>query len=155
VSRRKRDLTRSILPDAKYGSIDMARFINKLMRDGKKQLAERIFYNAVQQLAEKTTKDPRESFDEALGNIVPVMEVKSRRVGGSTYQVPVSVEPKRGKALAMRWIIAAADGKNGDMQTSLANELFDAFNKVGVSYKKREDVHKMAESNKAFSHFGW
>jgi small subunit ribosomal protein S7 len=155
VSRRKRDLTRSILPDAKYGSIDMARFINKLMRDGKKQLAERIFYNAVQQLAEKTTKDPLESFDEALNNIVPVMEVKSRRVGGSTYQVPVSVAPKRGKALAMRWIIAASDAKNGDMQTSLANELFDAFNKVGVSYKKREDVHKMAESNKAFSHFGW
>jgi small subunit ribosomal protein S7 len=83
------------------------------------------------------------------------MEVKSRRVGGSTYQVPVSVAPKRGKALAMRWIIAASDAKNGDMQTSLANELFDAFNKVGVSYKKREDVHKMAESNKAFSHFGW
>lgn len=155
MSRRKRDLTRSILPDAKYGSIDMARFINKLMRDGKKQLAERIFYNAVQQLAEKTTKDPLESFDEALNNIVPVMEVKSRRVGGSTYQVPVSVAPKRGKALAMRWIIAASDAKNGDMQTSLANELFDAFNKVGVSYKKREDVHKMAESNKAFSHFGW
>jgi small subunit ribosomal protein S7 len=133
----------------------MARFINKLMRDGKKITAERIFYKALDALASRTDKAPDEAFETALNNIVPVMEVRSRRVGGSTYQVPVSVEEKRGKALAMRWIIAAADAKSGDMISCLSNELTDAFNKTGVSYKKKEDVHRMADSNKAFSHFRW
>ena len=155
MSRRKQDFTRTILPDAVYQSLDIAKFINKLMQDGKKLKAERIFYKALEAVAKRTETEPKAAFNTALSNIMPVMEVRSRRVGGSTYQVPVPVEDKRAKALAMRWIIAAADAKSGDMVSCLSNELTDAFNKTGVSYKKKEDMHRMADANKAFSHFRW
>ena len=156
MPRRRRIEPRKILPDPKFGSELLAKFINVLMVDGKKSTAEAIVYGALETLAQRTGKDALEAFDAALENVCPTVEVKSRRVGGSTYQVPVEVRPTRRNALAMRWVIEAAR-KRGDksMALRLANELTDAADNKGSAVKKREDVHRMAEANKAFAHFRW
>ena len=156
MPRRRRIEPRKILPDPKFGSELLAKFINVLMVDGKKSTAEAIVYGALETLAQRTGKDALEAFDAALENVRPTVEVKSRRVGGSTYQVPVEVRPTRRNALAMRWVIEAAR-KRGDksMALRLANELTDAADNKGLAVKKREDVHRMAEANKAFAHFRW
>ena len=156
MPRRRRIEPRKILPDPKFGSELLAKFINVLMVDGKKSTAEAIVYGALETLAQRTGKDALEAFDAALENVRPTVEVKSRRVGGSTYQVPVEVRPTRRTALAMRWVIEAAR-KRGDksMALRLANELTDAADNKGSAVKKREDVHRMAEANKAFAHFRW
>lgn len=147
---------RKILPDPKFESELLAKFINILMVDGKKSIAETIVYSALEALAKRTRKNHLEIFETALDNVRPMVEVKSRRVGGSTYQVPVEVRPVRRNALAMRWIIESAR-KRGDksMAFRLANELFDATENKGTAVKKREDVHRMAEANKAFAHYRW
>lgn len=156
MPRRRRIEPRKILPDPKFGSELLAKFINVLMVDGKKSTAEAIVYGALETLSQRTGKEALEAFDAALENIRPTVEVKSRRVGGSTYQVPVEVRPSRRNALAMRWVIEAAR-KRGDksMALRLANELTDAADNKGSAVKKREDVHRMAEANKAFAHFRW
>ena len=156
MPRRRRIEPLTILPDPKFGSELLAKFINVLMVDGKKSTAEAIVYGALETLAQRTGKDALEAFDAALENVRPTVEVKSRRVGGSTYQVPVEVRPTRRNALAMRWVIEAAR-KRGDksMALRLANELTDAADNKGSAVKKREDVHRMAEANKAFAHFRW
>ena len=156
MPRRRRIEPRKILPDPKFGSELLAKFINVLMVDGKKSTAEAIVYGALETLAQRTGKDALEAFDAALENVRPTVEVKSRRVGGSTYQVPVEVRPTRRNALAMRWVIEAAR-KRGDksMALRLANELTDAADNKGSAVKKREDVHRMAEANKAFAHYRW
>lgn len=156
MPRRRRIEPRKILPDPKFGSELLAKFINVLMVDGKKSTAEAIVYGALETLAQRTGKEALEAFDAALENVRPTVEVKSRRVGGSTYQVPVEVRPARRNALAMRWVIEAAR-KRGDksMALRLANELTDAADNKGSAVKKREDVHRMAEANKAFAHFRW
>lgn len=147
---------RKILPDPKFGSELLAKFINILMVDGKKSVAEKIAYTALQILIKRSNKAELDIFEVALNNVRPVVEVKSRRVGGSTYQVPVEVRPVRRNALAMRWIIDSAR-KRGDksMALRLANELFDASENKGAAVKKREDVHRMADANKAFAHYRW
>jgi small subunit ribosomal protein S7 len=155
MSRRNRKYTRVHQPDSIYGNVNITRLINKIMRDGKKSVAERIVYQALKDLGEKTSTDPDKAFETCLKNVSPLMEVKSRRVGGSTYQVPIEVKKSRGFALAMRWIIGTSRNKTGAMSRNLANELIDAFNQTGASIKKREDTHKMAEANKAFAHFKW
>ena len=156
MSRRRDIQTRSILPDPKYGDKTLAKFINVLMLDGKKSVAERIVYGALGQVATKTKEDPLEIFVRALDNVRPVVEVKSRRVGGATYQVPVEVRPRRRTALAMRWLVEAAR-KRGEksMGMRLAHELVEAADNRGIAVKKREDTHRMAEANKAFSHYRW
>ena len=156
MPRRRRIEPRKILPDPKFGSELLAKFINVLMVDGKKSTAEAIVYGALETLSQRTGKEALEAFDAALENVRPTVEVKSRRVGGSTYQVPVEVRPSRRNALAMRWVIEAAR-KRGDksMALRLANELTDAADNKGSAVKKREDVHRMAEANKAFAHFRW
>ena len=156
MPRRRRIEPRKILPDPKFGSELLAKFINVLMVDGKKSTAEAIVYGALETLSQRTGKDALEAFDAALENVRPTVEVKSRRVGGSTYQVPVEVRPTRRNALAMRWVIEAAR-KRGDksMALRLANELTDAADNKGSAVKNREDVHRMAEANKAFAHFRW
>ncbi|PVX39181.1 SSU ribosomal protein S7P [Pasteurella langaaensis DSM 22999] len=156
MPRRRRIEPRKILPDPKFGSELLAKFINVLMVDGKKSIAESIVYNALDTLAQRTGKEALEAFEVALENVRPTVEVKSRRVGGSTYQVPVEVRPTRRNALGMRWIVEAAR-KRGDksMALRLANELSDAADNKGAAVKKREDVHRMAEANKAFAHFRW
>ena len=156
MPRRRRIEPRKILPDPKFGSELLAKFINVLMVDGKKSTAEAIVYGALETLSQRTGKDALEAFDAALENVRPTVEVKSRRVGGSTYQVPVEVRPTRRNALAMRWVIEAAR-KRGDKSIALrlANELTDAADNKGSAVKKREDVHRMAEANKAFAHFRW
>ena len=154
---RRRDVgQRKILPDPKFGSELLAKFINVLMVDGKKSIAESIVYAALDTLAQRSGKEALEAFDAALENVRPTVEVKSRRVGGSTYQVPVEVRPTRRNALAMRWIIEVAR-KRGDksMALRLANELSDAADNKSSAVKKREDVHRMAEANKAFAHYRW
>jgi small subunit ribosomal protein S7 len=147
---------RKILPDPKFHNELLAKFINILMVDGKKSTAEKIVYGALDILAQKSEKDQLELFEEALDNIRPSVEVKSRRVGGSTYQVPVEVRPVRRNALAMRWLVEAAR-KRGEksMAQRLANEMLDASDSKGSAVKKREDVHRMAEANKAFAHYRW
>lgn len=147
---------RKILPDPKFGSELLAKFVNILMVDGKKSTAESIVYSALETLAQRSGKSELEAFEVALENVRPTVEVKSRRVGGSTYQVPVEVRPVRRNALAMRWIVEAAR-KRGDksMALRLANELSDAAENKGTAVKKREDVHRMAEANKAFAHYRW
>ncbi len=142
-------------PDARYQSEVLARFINKVMERGKKGTAERIVYGALDQIAERTGRAPLEVFEQALGNATPVIEVKPRRVGGATYQVPVQIEGPRRQSLAMRWLLTSARGRPGkSMQEKLANELLDAFNNTGATIKRREDTHRMAEANRAFSHYG-
>lgn len=147
---------REILPDAQYGNKTVSKFITRMMYDGKKATSTRIMYDALQRLSEKTGKEATEVFQKALDNVKPSVEVKSRRVGGSTYQVPVEVREKRKDALAMRWIIQAARTRSGrTMGERLFNELLDASNSTGGAFRKKEDTHRMAEANKAFSHFRW
>jgi small subunit ribosomal protein S7 len=147
---------RKILPDPKFGSLLLAKFMNVVMLDGKKSTAEKIVYGALDIVAEKTSKDHLDVFEDALDNIRPSVEVKSRRVGGSTYQVPVEVRPVRRNALGMRWLVEAAR-KRGEksMAQRLAAEMLDASENKGSAVKKREDVHRMAEANKAFAHYRW
>ncbi len=156
MSRRHRAEKREVLPDAKYGDRVLTKFMNNLMVDGKKSVAERIVYNAFDRVEGRLKKAPVEIFHEALENVKPSVEVRSRRVGGATYQVPVEVRPERREALAIRWLIAAAKGRNENtMEERLAGELADAANGRGTAVKKREDTHKMADANKAFSHYRW
>lgn len=156
MSRRREIPTRYILPDPKFSNQTLAKFINVLMLDGKKSVAERIVYGALDQVANKTKDDPLEIFTRALDNVRPVVEVKSRRVGGATYQVPVEVRPSRRTALAMRWLVDAARRRGEkSMGIRLANELMEAADNRGTAVKKREDTHRMAEANKAFSHYRW
>ncbi len=156
MSRRHAAEKREVLPDAKFGDIVLTKFMNNLMIDGKKAVAERIVYNAFDRVEDKLKKAPVEVFHEALENIKPAVEVRSRRVGGATYQVPVDVRPERREALAIRWLIAAAKKRNENtMEERLAGELVDAVNNRGTAVKKREDTHKMADANKAFSHYRW
>jgi small subunit ribosomal protein S7 len=156
MSRRHAAEKREVLPDAKYGDRVLTKFMNNLMIDGKKSVAERIVYNAFERVEERLKRAPVEVFHEALDNIKPSVEVRSRRVGGATYQVPVEVRPERRDALAIRWLIAAARARNEKtMEERLAGELVDAVNGRGAAVKKREDTHKMADANKAFSHYRW
>ncbi len=156
MSRRSRAPKRDILPDPKYGSLDLAKFMNIVMKDGKKSVAEKILYGAIDIIEEKGKGDGMEVLAQALENVSPTVEVKSRRVGGATYQVPVEVRPVRQKALAMRWLTEAAR-KRGEksMRQKLAGELMDAAESRGAAVKKREDTHRMAEANKAFAHYRW
>jgi small subunit ribosomal protein S7 len=156
MSRRREIPKRVILPDPKFGSVQLTKFINMIMKGGKKSTAEAIMYNALDRISEKGNGEATEVLDQALENVSPMVEVKSRRVGGATYQVPVEVRPDRRVALAMRWIIEAAR-KRGEksMQLKLAGELMDASENRGSAVKKREDTHRMAEANKAFAHFRW
>jgi len=147
---------RAEVPDAKFKSRNVARFIGKLMLDGKRSLAERILYDALDIVEAKQKRAPMDVFEQALKNVTPTLEVKPRRVGGSTYQVPVDIRRERGNALAMRWLIRAARTRNGrSMSEKLASELMDAAAGQGATIKKREETHKMAESNKAFAHYRW
>lgn len=156
MSRSKHIVKRDVLPDEKYNDKVITKFINILMSSGKKSVARKIMYTALDNLKEKTKKEANEVFDIALKNIMPVVEVKSRRVGGANYQVPVEVTEDRGRALAMRWIITYSRARNEKtMSAKLTGELMDAYNKTGNAFKKKEDTHKMAEANKAFSHFRW
>ena len=156
MSRRRRAEKREILPDAKYGDVVLSKFMNVLMYDGKKSVAEGIVYGAFDRIEQRISQDPIRVFHEALDNVRPEVEVRSRRVGGATYQVPVEVRPDRAQALAIRWLIGAARGRSENtMKDRLAGELMDAANSRGVAIKKREDTHRMAEANKAFSHYRW
>ncbi len=156
MSRRHAAEKRQILPDAKHGDVVVAKFINALMHSGKKSVAESIVYGAFEQIQRKVGQDPVRIFHDALGNVRPHLEVRSRRVGGATYQVPVDVRPDRGQALAIRWIIGTARARSEQTMTDrLSAELLDAANNRGASVKKREDTHRMAEANKAFSHYRW
>ena len=156
MPRRREVPKRTITPDPKYQSETVAKFINVVMRHGKKSVAERIVYGALDTIATRSKSDPVEVFNQAIDNVRPMVEVKSRRVGGATYQVPVEVRPKRQLALAMRWVVEAARARSGrSMGARLADELLDAAEKRGAAIKKREDVHRMAEANKAFSHYRW
>jgi small subunit ribosomal protein S7 len=152
--RRRRPEKREILPDPIFGEIIVQKFINNLMERGKKGVAERIFYGALEIISSKTKGDSLEMFKKAIGNVKPLIEVKSRRIGGATYQVPIQVPPQRGFALATRWLIANAKGRKGrSMAERLAGELIDAANEEGGAVKKKEDTHRMAEANKAFAHY--
>ena len=154
MPRRRVVAKREVLPDPKFGSVILAKFMNHVMVSGKKSVAERIVYGALEIVEERTKKDPIEAFEEALENVAPMVEVKSRRVGGATYQVPVEVRASRRTALAMRWMVDYARGRGEkSMRQRLAGEIIDAFQGKGGAVKKREDVHRMAEANKAFSHF--
>ncbi|MFL4469987.1 30S ribosomal protein S7 [Tateyamaria armeniaca] len=156
MSRRHAAEKREVLPDAKYGDKVLTKFMNNLMVDGKKSTAERIVYSAFDRVESKIKRAPVEVFHEALDNIQPSVEVRSRRVGGATYQVPVEVRPERRQALAIRWLIIAARKRNENtMEERLAGELMDAVQSRGTAVKKREDTHKMADANKAFSHYRW
>ncbi|MCC0062520.1 MAG: 30S ribosomal protein S7 [Defluviimonas sp.] len=156
MSRRHAAEKREVLPDAKYGDRVLTKFMNNLMIDGKKSVAERIVYSALERVEGKLKRSPVECFHEALDNVKPSLEVRSRRVGGATYQVPVEVRPERREALAIRWLITAAKNRNENtMEERLAAELTDAVNGRGTAVKKREDTHKMADANKAFSHYRW
>ena len=154
MPRRREIPKREVLPDPKYASQDVSKFINVLMTGGKKSVAERIIYGALDSIRKKSTKEPLEVFTQALNNVKPMVEVKSRRVGGANYQVPVEVRPVRRMALAMRWIRDAARGRGEkSMQARLASEIAEAAEGRGGAMKKREEVHRMAEANKAFSHY--
>ena len=156
MSRRHRAEKREIIPDPKYGDVVVTKFMNSLMEQGKKSVAERIVYGALGRIEQKAKRDGLELFHEALNNVKPAIEVRSRRVGGATYQVPVEVRSERRQALAIRWIITAARGRNENtMEERLSGELLDAANNRGTAVKKREDTHKMAEANRAFSHYRW
>jgi small subunit ribosomal protein S7 len=156
MPRRREVPKRKIHPDPKFNDRQVGRFTNVIMRDGKKSTAERIVYGAFGIIENKTRNDPLQMFRRALDNVRPRVEVKSRRVGGATYQVPVEVRPERATSLAMRWLVEYAQARPGkSMQDRLANELIDAANERGESVKKREDTHRMAEANKAFAHYRW
>ena len=156
MSRRRRAEKREILPDPKFKDLVLSKFMNNLMLDGKKSVSEKIVYGAFDEIENKMKRPPLEVFHEALDNIKPAVEVRSRRVGGATYQVPVEVRPQRREALAIRWLIKASRDRNEKtMKDRLASELIDAINTRGYAVKKKEDTHKMAEANKAFSHYRW
>ena len=156
MSRRRVAEKRGILPDPKYGDQVLAKFINMVMRSGKKSIAEKIVYSALDEMTKKSNKNSLDAFNKALENVRPVVEVKSRRVGGATYQIPVEVRNDRSITLAMRWLVdASKERSEKNMGLRLAGELLDASEKRGSAIKKREDTHKMAEANKAFSHFRW
>ncbi len=156
MSRRVRAPVRHILPDPKFGNVVVAKFINMLMVSGKKSVAEKVVYEALEKAAEKRKMEPVDVLEEALEKVRPAVEVKSRRVGGATYQVPVEVRPIRQNALAMRWLIEAARGRNEkSMALRLAGEFVDAIEERGSAVKQRDDTHRMAEANKAFAHFRW
>jgi len=156
VSRKGSIPKREIMPDPIYNSRVVARFINKIMLKGKKSLAERIFYGALEIVGEKTKKNPLEVFEQAMDNVIPLLEVRARRVGGATYQVPSEIRADRKLSLAMRWIVSYSRQRSGrTMMGKLADELMDAAKGVGASVKKKEDTYKMAEANKAFAHYRW
>lgn len=156
MPRRARSVKREIVPDSKYQSVTVAKLINRVMLNGKKRTVEHIIYDALQVLAQQTSKDPVAALEQAVKNATPLLEVKPRRVGGATYQVPVEVRPDRGLSLAMRWLVKSARAKSGKSMTEkLAAELIDAFQGQGVTIKRREDTHKMAEANRAFAHYKW
>ena len=156
MSRRHRADKREINPDPKFGDLVVSKFMNNLMYDGKKSVAESIVYGALDKIQTKAKQDPLQVFHDALNNVAPAIEVRSRRVGGATYQVPVEVRMERRQALAIRWIITAARDRNENtMVDRLSGELLDAANNRGTAVKKREDTHKMAEANRAFSHYRW
>jgi small subunit ribosomal protein S7 len=156
MSRRHRAEKRDIIPDAKFGDVVLTKFMNSIMLDGKKSVAERIVYGAFDEVENKARTDALQLFHQALDNVKPSVEVRSRRVGGATYQVPVEVRPERRQALAIRWLITAARGRNEKtMVGRLSGELLDAANNRGTAVKKREDTHRMAEANRAFSHYRW
>ncbi|MBK1648101.1 30S ribosomal protein S7 [Rhabdochromatium marinum] len=156
MPRRRIVARRQILPDPKHGSELLAKFINMVMEDGKKSVAERILYGALDQVAAKKGGEPLELLDQAMENVRPVVEVKSRRVGGATYQVPIEVRPSRRNTLAMRWLIDSSRKRSEkSMALRLAGELMDAAEARGTAVKKKEDTHRMAEANKAFSHYRW
>ncbi|MCK5084122.1 MAG: 30S ribosomal protein S7 [Candidatus Pacebacteria bacterium] len=154
MGRRKKTIDRGIKPDYKYNNALLARFINYIMKDGKRTVAVKVVYNALEIVKEKTGKDPIEAFEEAFNKVAPILEVKSKRIGGATYQVPIEVRGDRRMQLAFRWLIGAAKEKKGKpMSNRLADEIVDIINGTGSSMKKREDVQKMAEANRAFAHF--
>jgi small subunit ribosomal protein S7 len=156
MSRRRRADKREVNPDPKFGDVVVSKFMSNLMLQGKKSVAEGIVYGAFDKIQSKAKQDPLGVFRQALDNVGPAIEVRSRRVGGATYQVPVEVRPERRQALAIRWLITAARGRNENtMEDRLSGELMDAANNRGTAVKKREDTHKMAEANRAFSHYRW
>ena len=156
MSRKKTQPKKVVTPDPIFNSAIIPKLINSIMYDGKKGVAEKIVYEAIEKIKSKTKEEPINVFNEAINNIKPTVEVRSRRVGGATYQVPVEVKSKRAQALAIRWLVdASRKRKDKQMSDKIFNELYDAYEKKGSAVKKREDVHKMAESNKAFAHFRW
>jgi small subunit ribosomal protein S7 len=156
MSRRHRAEKREVNPDPKFNDLVVSKFMNSIMRQGKKSVAERIVYGALDKMQSKAKSNPVQLFHQALENVMPAVEVRSRRVGGATYQVPVEVRNERRQALAIRWLITAARGRNENtMEERLSGELLDAANNRGTAVKKREDTHKMAEANRAFSHYRW
>jgi len=156
MSRRHAAEKREIIPDPKFGNVVVSKFMNAIMYDGKKSVAEQIVYGAFDRIQARLKREPVEVFHEALDNVKPAVEVRSRRVGGATYQVPVDVRPERREALAIRWLIDASRKRNENtMEERLAAELMDAVQNRGTAVKKREDTHKMADANKAFSHYRW
>jgi len=156
MGRKKKTIDRGITPDTKYNSVVISKFVNRMMWEGKRSVGQRIVHEAMDILQEKAGKEPLEVFLKAIDNVKPVIEVKSRRVGGATYQVPVEIREARREALGMRWIITAARARSGHgMEDRLAAELLDAYNSTGTAFKKKEDTHRMAEANKAFAHYRW
>ena len=156
MSRRRRAEKREVLPDPKFGDLVLSKFMNSLMYQGKKSVAEGVIYSALETIEKKTGQDPIKVFREALDNVRPAIEVRSRRVGGATYQVPVEVRHERSQALAIRWLIGSSrDRSEHTMEERLSGELLDASNNRGSAVKKREDTHRMADANKAFSHYRW
>ncbi len=156
MARKNRAIIRKVLPDPVYKSILVTKFVNTLMWDGKKSIAEQIFYGALEEIQKKTKQEPMDLFKAAVENSKPSLEVRSRRVGGATYQVPVEVRPERRQTLALRWLVGAARERNErGMVSKLANELIDAANNQGNAIKKKQDTHRMAEANKAFAHYRW
>ena len=156
MSRRRAAEKRTILPDHKFKDLILAKFMNRIMKDGKKSVSEKIIYGAFDIVSKKTDKSPIEYFHDALNNVKPSLEVRPRRVGGATYQVPMEVRPRRAQSLAMKWIVDSAIKRNEKtMKERVASEIMDAFNNKGNAVKKREEIHKMADANRAFSHFRW
>jgi small subunit ribosomal protein S7 len=156
MPRRARTIKRDIIPDAKYRSTTVSRLVAKVMLNGKKRTAEKIVYGALELLGQNVSKDPVAALEQAVRNATPLLQVKPRRVGGATYQVPVEVQPDRGLFLALTWLISSAKAKKGkEMKVKLAEELTDAYQGQGVTIKKREDTHRMAEANRAFAHYRW
>ncbi len=156
MPRRGKSVKRTIPPDAKFNSVLVQTLINKVMHNGKKSTAERIVYQAMDQMAERTKEDPRQVVEQAIRNTMPILEVRPRRVGGATYQIPLEVRPARQVSLAMRWLLIAARARSGrPMAERLSAELLDAYREQGSAIKKREDTHRMAEANKAFVHYRW
>jgi len=156
MARRHRSIKRELIPDPKFQSQEITRFVNQIMRKGKKTVAQKIIYTALDQVGEKTGENPVEVFENAIENVRPQLEVKSRRVGGATYQVPMELSSLRSRSLAMRWIIQFSRARKGvPLAFALANELVDAHNNTGSAVKKRDDTHKMAQANRAFAHYRW